>query len=246
MLANDGINKESPLPLYYQLKELLKKEIDSGKLKPGEMIPSEREFVEMFEISRPTVRQAINELVNEGVLNRKKGLGTFVAKQKISQQFLENLTSFQHEMETKGLPYSTRVLGIKTIPSNPTLEDVFGVTYPEYIYIERLRFVKDTPIVVVSTYIPKALAPGLIDEDLTNASLYQTLQDKYGLEISRATRIMEAVNVTNEDAKRLEVEVGSAIMYFKTTGFLTDDRAFEYTIARYRGDSSSFTVNLSI
>ncbi|MFS0779948.1 GntR family transcriptional regulator [Neobacillus sp. 3P2-tot-E-2] len=246
MLLNDSINKESPLPLYYQLKELIKKEIEEGKLTPGEMIPSERDLGERFEISRPTVRQAINELVNEGILNRKKGLGTFVAKPKISQQFLENLTSFQNEMKAKGLPYSTKVIEQKEVLSSPELESVFGEGYSSYIFIKRLRYIKDNPVVVVSTYIPKQLAPDLINADLTNASLYETLQLNYNLKIQRAQRVMEAVVASDEDAKWLELEKVSAAMFIKTTGFLEDNRIFEYSLARYRGDLTNFTVNLSI
>ncbi len=86
--------KDSPLPLYYQLKELLKSHIELGILKPGDCVPSERELVETYEISRPTVRQAINELVVEGLLTREKGRGTFVSVPKIKQWFLESLSSF--------------------------------------------------------------------------------------------------------------------------------------------------------
>ncbi len=243
---NNQIDKESPLPLYYQLKELIKKEISANRMKPGEMIPSERELGEMFHISRPTVRQAINELVNEGALYRKKGLGTFVSVQKINQQFLENLTSFKVEMEEKGLPFSTKMISIKEIKATPDLQKVFGEKHPTFIYLERLRFVEQNPVVVVSTYIPKDLAPGLINEDLTHFSLYEILQKSYQLKVNRATRQMEAVNVSEDDAKWLEMETNAAIMFIKTIGYLEDDQPFEYTIARYRGDLSSFTVNTSI
>ncbi|MBS4221730.1 GntR family transcriptional regulator [Lederbergia citrea] len=246
MILTDAINKSSPLPLYYQLKELIKKEIEYGKLNPGDMIPSERDFVEWFEISRPTVRQAINELVNEGILNRKKGLGTFVAKPKISQSFLENLTSFQNEMKAKGLPYATKVIEIKEVPSSRELESIFGKNYSSFIYMKRLRFIKENPVVVVSTYIPKLLAPGLKDEDLTNVSLYETLQTKYDLKINRATRVMESVIASDEDVKWLELENVAAVMFIKTIGYLEDDRIFEYSIAKYRGDLTKFTLNLSI
>ncbi|WP_413303561.1 GntR family transcriptional regulator [Bacillus sp. 1P10SD] len=246
MVLSNAINKESPLPLYYQLKELIKKEIEKGNLKPEEMIPSERDLGEKFEISRPTVRQAINELVNEGVLSRKKGLGTFVAKPKISQEFLENLTSFQNEMKSKGLPYSTKVIELKEVSTTPELESVFGTDYSTFIFMKRLRYIKDNPVVVVSTYIPKALAPGLINEDLTNVSLYETLQTKYNLKIQRAKRVMEAMVASEEDSKWLELEKVSAVMFIKTTGFLDDNRVFEFSLARYRGDLTNFTVNLSI
>ncbi|KHF41672.1 GntR family transcriptional regulator [Halalkalibacter okhensis] len=240
------INKDSPLPLYYQVKELLKKEIHINKIKVGEMIPSERELSDMFDISRPTVRQAINDLVNEGVLKRKKGLGTFVSQPKINQRFLENLTSFKDEMEEKGLPNSTKLLDIKDVDCNDHINKIFHEKYNKFVYIERLRYVKKSPVVIVSTYIPKELAPDLLKEDLTNFSLYEILQKTYHLNIKNAKRIMEAINASSQEAIWLNIEPNAAVMLIKTIAYLDNQMPFEYTIARYRGDFSSFTVNTSI
>ncbi len=245
-LLKHEIDKESPVPLYAQLKEIIKDEINSSNFKPGQLIPSERELVDLFEVSRPTVRQAVNELVNEGILNKKKGLGTFVAKPKIRQQFLENLTSFQNEMREKGLPYATKVIDMKEVKTNSSLKEIFGEHHTDFFYLERLRYINNNPVVLVSTYIPKSLAEGLLSEDLTNVSLYETLQSKYGLQIHRAIRVMEAVNSSDYESKFLEIEPDAAIMFIKTTGYLLNDEIFEYSIARYRGDLSTFTVNISI
>ncbi|MCM3410864.1 GntR family transcriptional regulator [Metabacillus litoralis] len=239
------INKESPLPLYYQLKDIIKSSIENGYLQPEQSIPSERELSETFEISRPTVRQALNELVNDGSLIRKKGLGTFVAKPKVFQQFLETLTSFNNDMKQMGLPFTTQVVTQKQLSPLPMLENIFGSSFKGFTYIERIRLIENRPIVLVSTYVPIELAPSLKNDDLTNSSLYELLSSKYNLQIDRATRVLEAINVDENDAGSLSLEIGAAVMSIKTTGYLKSNKPFEYTIARYRGDFSSFTVNLT-
>ncbi|MCC5801764.1 GntR family transcriptional regulator [Rossellomorea vietnamensis] len=239
------INKDIPIPLYYQLKEILKDRIKSGDLRTGELIPSERELVEQYEISRPTVRQAVNELVSEGLLRKEHGKGTYVAKPKISQWFLENLTSFSDEMVEKGLEYSTKVLKKTIVSADSTLVEIFGDRYKSYYRLDRLRFVKNEPYVLVTTYLPVGTAEDLLDEDFENASLYKTLEAKYGLNIGYADRVIEAVNVTEEDAKHLGVDPMHAVQLITTKGFLEDDQLFEYSIARYRGDTSNFTIRVS-
>jgi GntR family transcriptional regulator len=236
--------KDSPLPLYYQLKEILKSQIERSELRPGEGIPSERELVEHYEISRPTVRQAINELVTEGLLTREQGRGTFVSTPKISQWFLESLSSFSEEMNMKGLTYSTKVLSVDTMASSSTLRAVFGTEYDQFYRVERLRYVEGKPVVLVTTYLPVALFPDLEKENLEVNSLYNIIQSKYRYRLDKATRVLEAIHAPEEDAKLLQINPSEVIQLIRTTGYLENDRAFEYSIARYRGDLSSFTVSL--
>ncbi|WP_270179786.1 GntR family transcriptional regulator [Alkalihalobacillus sp. CinArs1] len=238
------IQKDVPIPLYYQLKEILKERIKSGDLETGELIPSERELGEIYEISRPTVRQAINELVSEGFLRKEHGRGTYVAKQKISQWFLQNLTSFSEEMAEKGLDFSTTVLKKEVVGVDSTLEEVFEGNFEQFYRLERLRCVNGEPYVIVTTYIPVKLAEGLIDEDLEQYSLYKTLEKKYQFQIGYADRVIEASNANKEDADLLAVDSTSAIQLIKTRGYLENDEVFEYSIARYRGDLSNFTVRV--
>jgi len=114
------INKNSPLPIYYQIESALKQQIESGVLQPGDLIPSEREFAEAHQISRMTVRQAISNLVNAGYLIRQKGRGTFVANKKIVMQ-LSGLTSFSEEMEHLGLEPTSALLSYQIIDASMTI-----------------------------------------------------------------------------------------------------------------------------
>lgn len=238
------LEKDGPIPLYYQLKEILKKQIEDGEIKDGEMIPSERELIEIYQISRPTVRQAINELVNSGLLIRRQGYGTFVNKPKRSQWCLESLTSFSEENEKKGLSTKTKVLTMKEIDSTPELYSLFSKNYSRYYYIERLRFVEDQPVVLVSTYIPTEIAPNLHMENLAERSLYDILQNRYHLHIDYAERSLEAVIVDSNDYELLGISPNSPIQLVKTIAYLENNDVFEYTISRFRGDLSSFKAKL--
>jgi GntR family transcriptional regulator len=244
MLSIFKLEKESPIPLYYQLKERIKKEIQNGHLNHGDSIPSEREFVEVCEISRPTVRQALTELVSEGILLREKGRGTFVAKPKIDQRFLESLISFSKEMELKGVKHHTRVLKQEMITPDTTLTDIFGPDCHKLLCLERVRYVDGQPVVIVTSYIPADIAPGLEFENFEESSLYDLVENKYGGQISHAKRILESTNVSEEDQDLLEVEPDAAIHLIRTTAYLAHDIPFEYSVARYRGDKNSFTVTL--
>ncbi len=211
--------KDSPLPLYYQLKELLKSHIELGILKPGDCVPSERELVETYEISRPTVRQAINELVVEGLLTREKGRGTFVSVPKIKQWFLESLSSFSEEMQKKGLAYSTKLLSLGRTAGTSTLRSIFGPAGSQFYKLERLRYAENKPVVVVTTFMPAELFPGLEEENLESQSLYSIIQNKYGFKLGSATRILEAIAATDEDAQLLEIEPQNAVQLIRTTSF---------------------------
>lgn len=238
------VEKSNPLPLYFQLKEVLKEKIEKGIYKPDDPIPSERELIDMYGISRTPVRQALNELVAEGLLRREHGRGTFVAHKKIDQMFLKNLSSFGDEMEREGLSFETKILNKQITENNSILQEIFGETHQFFYRIDRLRCIEKDPYVLVTTYIPAAIAPGLLDEDLEKNSLYRTLESKYGVNISYAKRVMEAINVAEEDADILKISPMAAVQMTKTTAFQTDSQPFEYSIARYRGDLSKFTVEV--
>ncbi|WP_052345739.1 GntR family transcriptional regulator [Paucisalibacillus sp. EB02] len=243
-LVEIKLNKDVPLPLYYQLIEVIKRDIKNGVYKAGDMIPPERELINIYGISRTPVRQALNELVTEGILKREHGRGTFVAEKKIEQTFLESLSNFQDEMESKGLNYTTRLMETELISSNPEFDAIFERKVDQLIKFIRLRSVEGEPYVLVTTYIPAEMAPGLENINLESDSLYRTLEEKYNFKISHAKRIIEAFNASKEEAEILNINPFDAIQVTKTVAYLDDDTSFEYSIAKYRGDLNRFTVHV--
>jgi GntR family transcriptional regulator len=244
MLLNKVLNKNIPIPLYYQLKGILLEYINTNN-SPEEAIPTEVNISEHFGISRPTVRQAINELVVEGYLYRIKGKGTFISKPKINQDFLLVLDNFNNEMQKKGLVPSTIVLELKVIKSDEKISKALNISIGnDVIHLSRVRYANDEPNVFVNTYLPYDKCAGILDEDLENQSLYQILEEKYNLVISRASRTLEAIIASEYEASLLQISEGAPIQFFESTAYLEDGTAIEYSLAKYRGDRNKFTFEL--
>jgi GntR family transcriptional regulator len=239
----EAIDKEIPIPYHYQLRELLRGEIVSGRWAVDERLPSERELCEAFDLSRTTVREAIDALVNEGLLRREKGRGTFVAAPKIVEGLLQSPTGFSDSMAEQGIPVQTRVLRMELSTAPYVVAQELRITsHDPVVIIDRLRSIFDEPILIVTSYLPERLFPSLVDEDLTDTSLYHTLQLKYGLKISKAKRCMEAVAANEMEARLLRIPTGAPLMLIESTTYTHKDFPFEYFKARHRGDRTRFLV----
>ncbi|MDR1801062.1 MAG: GntR family transcriptional regulator [Lachnospiraceae bacterium] len=244
-LENFTIEKDTPIPLYFQLKKALLDHIASGRLKEGEMLPTENEICDYLEVSRSTVRQAMSELVAEGYLVRKKGKGTFVSHPKIAARFLQKLETFAEEMRQKGLKPSTVVLTQKKIQGADQINAKLELSSDEpLIMLSRVRYADDVPMVYLDTYIPYSLYPAMLEVDFKEISLYDALENLYNLRISHVVREIEAVNATRREAELLEIEGGRALCLVKTIGYSEKGQPTEFSIARYRGDRTKFSVEL--
>ncbi|MFF2483940.1 GntR family transcriptional regulator [Paenibacillus sp. NPDC058071] len=246
-LFSKTLNKEVPIPYYYQLKEILMDYITNHHEDRDRPIPTEVEISAHFNISRPTVRQAINELVVEGYLIRQKGKGTFITKPKISQSFLQVLDSFNSEMEKKGLVPSTKVLGLDVIECDDKIGEALNIpTGSKVIQLRRLRSANGESVVYVVTYLPYDRCLPILDKDLEFESLYGILREVCGFSLMKAVRNLEAVLASEYEAKLLGIEKGAPIQFIKSVTYLTDESPIEYSLARYRGDRSQFTFELGI
>jgi len=242
---NKTLNKNIPIPLYYQLKSILLEYIKERQDDTKTPIPTEIEISEYFGISRPTVRQAINELVMEGYLYRIKAKGTFISKPKISQDFLLVLDSFNNEMKKKGLTPSTKILARELVKSDEKVSQTLKINEgDEVIKLSRLRFANDEPIVFVITYVPYSICPGLMTHDLETESIYEIIEKESGMLISNATRSLESMIAGDFEAKLLNIPKGAPIQYFESVITLENDTPVEYSLAKYRSDRSKFTFEL--
>ena len=240
-----AVDKETPVPLYYQLKLHVQGLIDSGTLKVGDMLPAENDLCERLGVSRPTVRQAFIELVSDGWLTRQKGRGTFVSRPKIDVRFLQKLESFNDQMRQKGLLPSTKVLSLRKVPGVRQVNEKLGLEPGEaLISLIRLRFGDGEPVVRVDTFIPYARYPDMLAQDFERVSLYERLESLYDVRVSRAHREIEATNASRHDAEQLGLESGGAICLVKTVGYTDADLPVEYSVALYRGDRNKFSIDL--
>lgn len=239
------IQKDGPLPLYYQIKQMVLEAIQKGELSPGALVPGEMEFCQRYGISRPTVRQAMSELVAEGYLERQKGRGTFVARPKIDARFLNKLQSFGEEMLQKGVIPSTKVLHFGYGTEKPDISAKLGLKPADVLFrLERVRSADGVPVVYVETYFPYERFRALEDVDFVKESLYNVMRSRCGADVMHARREIEAVVANAREAYLLEIPRGSAVCLVKSTGYTGQGEAVEYSIARYRGDRTKFSVEL--
>lgn len=245
LLKNEALNKNIPIPLYYQLKTILLEYIKEHHTDLESPIPTEVDISEHFGISRPTVRQAINELVVEGYLYRIKAKGTFISKPKIKQDFLLVLDSFNKEMRKKGLNPSTKILNKEVINSDEKVSAALNIPVgSKVIQVSRLRFANDEPIVFVMTYLPYDKCPSIMAKNLESESMYEVLESDCGLLISGATRSLESILAGEFEGRLLGIEKGAPIQYFESIAYLSDGTPIEFSLAKYRGDRNKFTFEL--
>jgi GntR family transcriptional regulator len=237
------IQKNSPLPIYYQLEEGIKEAIQQQELIPGEMIPSEREYAEKYGISRMTVRQALSNLVNDGYLYRQRGKGTFVAHQKIEQP-LQGLTSFSEDMRSRGLEPSTRVISFTEVEASHDLAAKLEVEAGALLFeLKRVRLADQLPMAYEMLYISKELAKGLTKEIAVN-SIYDYVENKLGLKIQHGRQVLEASIARKTEAEMLEVAEGAPVLLIERRTTLDTNKPFELVRSVYRADRYKFTIDM--
>src|SRR3984893_7716676 len=243
--SDDVIDKHSPIPMYYQIMNQLREKIAEGVYKVGDALPPERELVEIYQVSRMTIRQAILELVNEGILVRRKGIGTFVASPKI-EQALNSLTSFTQDMAQRGMKAGGRVLSFKETTPDPTIRKPLGMSAQDKVFeCVRLRLADEEPMALETTTLLASICPGLQREDLENQSLYKVLTERWGIQLGYATQSLEPILAPLYEAKLLHVAPGSPLLLMHRTTYDQHGRAFEYVKSQYRGDRYKFVIELN-
>lgn len=241
----DAINFESHIPYYIQLMDILREKVQQKEWAPGDQIPGEKDLCEHYQVSRTVVRQTLREMEFDGVISRQKGKGTFIAPPKISEGLVQKLTGFYQDMVERGLKPVTKVLHQQVIPANEKIAGFLNIKPGEAVVdIQRLRFVGEDPIQMVTTYIPYKICPSLADVDLTNRSLYEYLQTECGIFIAKGKRYIEAVLANESEAELLGIEHGAPLLMLDSISFLEDGMPIEYYHALHRGDRSRFEVEL--
>lgn len=246
-LEGKELDKTVPIPLYFQLKELIIDEIQSRRYEVDSLIPTEKELSEQFNISRTTVRQAITELVQEGWLYRIKSKGTFIARQKLPQDFLQRLETFSEQMTRLGVTPTTKVLSFQVeFASKDVAQHLEVEEGSKVIYLLRHRFGDHEPVVTVATYLPYDKCAFLMTHDFEKESLYDCMSFHKDTTVYGARRTIEAVEATSEDAKYLGIRKGSPVQLVHTVSFSDTDIPLEYSIAHYRGDMSKFQITVYV
>jgi len=235
--------KTATVPYYYQLKQILSEFIKIGELKIRPLSPPERGPCSRYQVSRITIRRALDLLMQEGLICRERGRGTFVTKPPLEQP--SQIISFTEQMKSMGLKPSTRVLETRIISQDSELaERLLLRVEEEIISIKRLRLADNEPVALENSYLPHKIYPRILSEDLTG-SLTRIVEDKYHWRLKNASQTVKAVNVSTEIAKILKIKSNSPVLYVSRISFLADNRPAEYLEAYYRGDRYKLTMELT-
>ncbi|MGH2345487.1 MAG: GntR family transcriptional regulator [Chloroflexota bacterium] len=243
--ADGTIRRDVPIPYYYQLIQLVREDILSGALAAEQVIPSEHSLCAAYGVSRTVVRQALGELVSEGLLYRVKGKGTYVAPRKLEEKFIQRSDGFFREMTSRGYKVHSRVLEQAAVIPPAHVRAALRLEAGEpTIKIDRLRSLDDEVLLFVQTYIPERLCPTLVDDDLSDCSLYGLLRERYNLVVASGTRTVEAVAAQAALVRLLQVEKGAPLLKIESTSYLADTTPLEYYEAWHRGLRSKFEIEV--
>ncbi len=242
------LNPDLPVPLYHQLKNVMLEKIQKGQWSAGFCIPTETELMNMYGISRTTVRQAVTALEQAGYLSKKQGQGTFVKSGRLVER-LGRLTGFAEEMLQQGYVPSAQLISFEEVKDVDRMNDRGLFHIPQlpkdtsWININRIRLADGEPIAVERSFWPKDIADLLQQEDLSSVAFY-TVLERNGIYLQEADENIASINAGREDAKHLKIQVGSALIQIERSTMDTNRRLIEHTYTRYRGDRYIYHVKL--
>ncbi len=238
------LRREAPTPLYLQLKNALVADINSGLYKPHERLMSERELGEKFKVSRMTVRQALTEMIREGILYTQAGKGTYVNDSKIKQE-LKTLTGFTQDMAARNAVASGKVLEARIIQATISIAAIFSVPlHTEFVLLSRLRLSDGMPLAIEEAYIRHQICPGILEYDFSKESLYNVLATHYKTILVRAEQTMEASLATPKEAELLQIDSPSPVLRIDRLTYNEHNMLIEYVKSTYRGDRYKFHTTL--
>jgi len=236
------IAKNSPIPIYLQIAQILRERIRSGEYGVGERIPSEDDILKMYGVSRMTARNAVTQLVNEGLVYRMHGKGAFVARAKLERN-LNKLNGFFEDMTELGLrPTSKIIKFVKREPNQKEQHQLNLQKNQEVYFVQRIRYVDDNPIGLQNLVTPVHLVPDLDQVDLAVSSFYSYL-NSIGQNVEKAEQRMEAI-LAPSIAKMLGISDTQPFFYFERYSSKSDGTPIEVLESYFRGDFYSYSVTL--
>lgn len=235
--ASITVDRTSPVPLYYQVAQVLEQAIESGELPPGQRLDNEIALAERLGLSRPTMRRAIQYLVDRGLLVRKRGVGTQVVHRAVRRPI--ELTSLYDDLATEGRNPHTDVLKLEELPASDNVAHVLGVDDgTPVVRLERLRYADGEPLAIMHNYLPAGLAR-ITEEGLREAGLYQLMRAA-GIRFHLASQVIGARPATVAEARMLAEPRGASLLTMRRTAYDESGHVVEYGDHIYRASVYSF------
>jgi len=231
---------KDPVPFYKQLKDKIMDDIESGKVKPGDKLPSERELADQYGISRMTARHTLSILEREGVVERRVGAGTFITNQRIEMNFI-TFNSFTKSMLGKGLNPSTQLLAVYKDEARTRLANLLKIPVgEEVIVIKRLRLANQIPVAIEESCIPYRYCSGIEALMMDDVSLYQILEEKYGITLVKAREYMQITFSDETESKLLRIRSESPCFLLEAVALDKDGKEIEFSKSITRSDIVKF------
>ncbi|GGJ99185.1 GntR family transcriptional regulator [Lentibacillus kapialis] len=235
-----ALDYTNSIPLYIQLKEKIEQKIMDG-VYIGK-VPSERELIDEYYVSRSTVRQAIDALTREGTLDKKPGRGTFVALRPIND-WLGSLSSTSETIQRMGMDPGAKLVKAEGVQLPVHLQNMTGLK--EAVHIKRVRYADHIPMGVENNYYPVEIGKNIMEYDLNKVALYDLLEEELGMRSIEAEQNIRSERIAKEDAKLLEVPANTSMLVAERNLKDVSDNFIEYERACYRSDMYSFNIKLS-
>jgi GntR family transcriptional regulator len=240
-----AIDHHSPLPLYAQVEAIIASSIADGTFPSGSRLPNEDELVERFTVSRTTIRQTIQNLIRRGLIEIRRGKGTFVTQPKITQEFTE-LSGFVEDMQSLGRQASARVLDKQIVPASESIARQLALTTGALVVrIQRVRLADKAPLSFDETYLPREIGEKIIENDLETEPIFSLLEQKYKVPLLEAEYRLEAVSADATVARALRIAIGSPIFLIERTSYSVGQQPIDYEKLYYRGDQIRFVTRLA-
>jgi len=243
-MSNDRIDRRSKLPYYQQLYEILRGKIARKEWKPGDLIPPESELTEMYQVSRSTVRQVLDMLVNEGLIYRERGRGTFIAQLTLEQSMVR-IISFTEDMRQRGFEPSTRVLSARLVPASKDIAERLQIPTGEPLAcVERLRLADGEPMSIEKSYLVNRYCPDILQHDYARQPLREILEQDYNIRLVNAKQVIRAIPTPTNLAEFLEVRPRSPLLFIERVSYSQNNLPIEFLRIFYRADRYSLFVEL--
>jgi GntR family transcriptional regulator len=239
------VNPDIALPLYAQVESILAASIADGTFPPGSRLPNEEELVEHYGVSRTTIRQTIQNLVRRGLIEIRRGKGTFVLQPKITQELTE-LTGFVEDMQSLGRQPTARLLDKRIVPADESVARQLAIaTGTQVVRVQRVRLADNVPLSFDETYLPREIGEKIIENDLETEPIFTLLEQKYNMPLVEAEYRLEAVSADATVARALGIGAGSPIFLIERTSYIAEHQPIDYEKLFYRGDHIRFVTRLT-
>lgn len=239
-----SLDHHSPVPLYAQVETALAAKIADGTFPVGSRIPKEEDLIEQFAVSRTTIRQTVQNLIRRGLVEIRRGKGTYVAQPKMTQELTE-LSGFVEDMQALGRSASARVVDKRVVPANEQvarhLELAAGAMV---VRIQRVRLADKIPLSFDETYLPREIGEKVIKNDLETEPIFTLLEEKYKMPLIEAEYKLEATSADPVVARALGIGTGSPVFQIERTSYTEGHKPVDYEKLHYRGDHIRFVTRL--